>query len=174
MIGTRCLAKEQIHSDMLDDFVRFQRTEKVITETSGEFVERTDEFEDDWTIEDKRRIVEHFSSVIENGGAVVVAEVDYKVIGFSVIEAEPFDEYRELSYIHVSAPYRGLGVGKALMDETKKQAVILGAKKLYIGAHPSIETQAFYRKVGCVPAEKINESIYDREPRDVQLELLLT
>nr|WP_246363910.1 GNAT family N-acetyltransferase [Halobacillus locisalis] len=158
---------------MLDEFVRYQRTEKVIAKANGKFVERTDEFEDDWTIEDKRRIVEHFSKVIENGGSVVVAEIDYKVIGFSVIEADSFDEYRELSYIHVSAPYRGMGVGKELMDETKKQAIILGEEKLYIGAHPSIDTQAFYKRAGCVPAEKINQSIYEREPRDVQLELSL-
>ena len=48
-----------------------------------------------------------------------------------------------------------------------------GAKKLYISAHSSKESQAAYKALGCVHAEEIIPWIADEEPFDVQLEYVL-
>jgi hypothetical protein len=48
-----------------------------------------------------------------------------------------------------------------------------GVKKLYISAHSSQETQAFYRAMGCVEALEYNQRLSAEEPCDCQLEFAL-
>ena len=47
---------------------------------------------------------------------------------------------------------------------------IKDAKKLYISAHPNVDTYKFYMHVGCKLATQIIKEQYDKEPRDLQLE----
>lgn len=49
-----------------------------------------------------------------------------------------------------------------------------GGQKLYISAHSAVESQAFYRKMGCVEAEEYDPAHTAAEPCDCQLEYLLT
>ncbi|MBN9653975.1 GNAT family N-acetyltransferase [Halobacillus sp. GSS1] len=170
------LKKGDVHIHMLDSFDRYQKTDRVWVLQSGRFNEKSDSFEEHWSEEDKQRIIHHIRMVIKSGGAVVAAMKEHNVYGFAVIEADPFGEmsiYRELSYIHVSRELRGTGLGRRLFKEACSAAKALGAEKLYIGAHPSLETQKFYRKMGCQPAQELNSAIYYREPRDIQLEFTL-
>ena len=44
------------------------------------------------------------------------------------------------------------------------------AKKLYISAHSAVESQAFYKAMGCVEAEEYNAEHVEKEPYDCQLE----
>ena len=48
-----------------------------------------------------------------------------------------------------------------------------GAKKLYISAHSSKESQAAYKALGCVYATEIIPWIAEEEPYDVQMEYIL-
>ena len=48
-----------------------------------------------------------------------------------------------------------------------------GAKKLYISAHSAVETQAFYRAMGCVEAQEYNQKHVEAEPYDCQMECSL-
>ena len=48
-----------------------------------------------------------------------------------------------------------------------------GAQKLYISAHSAIESQAFYRAMGCVEAHTYNPAHVAAEPFDCQLEYRL-
>ena len=68
---------------------------------------------------------------------------------------------------------RGKGIGTALFLAAKEWAKTRGARKLYISAHSAIETQAFYRKMGCVEAAVYNQAHVEAEPYDCQLECLL-
>ena len=45
---------------------------------------------------------------------------------------------------------------------------------LYISAHSAVESQAFYKKMGCVEAEEYDPAHTAAEPCDCQLEYLLT
>ncbi|MBR0125205.1 MAG: hypothetical protein IJM03_07650 [Treponema sp.] len=54
-----------------------------------------------------------------------------------------------------------------------KKAKEIGAKKLYISAHSSKESQAAYRRLGCTEAAEINQAIAENEPYDVQMEFVL-
>ena len=47
---------------------------------------------------------------------------------------------------------------------------MLGAEKLYITAHSSEESQAFYKTVGCCETCELNQPLYEKEPFDCHLE----
>lgn len=66
-----------------------------------------------------------------------------------------------------------MGVGRQLFTRLCAEARRIGAEKLYISAHSSRESQAAYRKLGCVHAEEIIPAIAQEEPWDVQLEYVL-
>lgn len=83
------------------------------------------------------------------------------------------NQYLQLSSIHVSKESRGEGIGRQLLLEACERAKEMGAKKLYISAHSSEETMAFYTEMGCVEAKEYNETLVAREPYDCQLELFL-
>ena len=82
-------------------------------------------------------------------------------------------EYVELPYIHVSQELRGSGIGKRLFEICCEIAKQLGAEKLYIAAHPAVETEHFYKQMGCTLAREINPQILNKEPLDLQMERLL-
>ena len=82
-------------------------------------------------------------------------------------------QYSELVLFHVSQPFRRKGIGAKLFRAICREARLLGAEKLYISAHSSKESQAAYRKLGCINAREINRAIADNEPFDVQMEYIL-
>lgn len=47
---------------------------------------------------------------------------------------------------------------------------MLGAQALYISAHSSVESQAFYKAMGCVEAKEYQAFHVEKEPCDCQLE----
>ena len=65
------------------------------------------------------------------------------------------------------------GIGKALFLAASEWAKKQGAKKLYISSHSAIETQRFYRSMGCVDAAEYNQKHVEAEPYDCQLEYVL-
>ena len=65
---------------------------------------------------------------------------------------------------------RGKGIGKILFHEAGRWAKEHGAEKLYISAHSAVESQAFYRSLGCVEAQVYSQEAVEKEPYDCQLE----
>lgn len=105
-----------------------------------------------------------------------MAFVDGVLKGFVSVEPGLFGDeqrYLDLSSIHVSADMRGRGVGTDLFARAKAWAREHGAAKLYISAHSAVESQAFYKKLGCVEACVYNERHVAEEPYDCQLECAL-
>ena len=71
--------------------------------------------------------------------------------------------------LHVSREHRHQGIGRALFCRALDEARARGAKRLYISACSSKETIAFYRAMGCVPAEDVLRELAEEEPCDLQL-----
>ena len=93
--------------------------------------------------------------------------------GFTSVEAGLFggeQRYLDLTSIHVSQDMRGGGMGRALFRLARDWARAHGARKLYISAHSAVESQAFYRSLGCVEAEVYHQGHAEAEPFDCQLE----
>ena len=113
---------------------------------------------------------------IITGGFVYAAFYTGILKGFVSVEPVLFggeEKYLDLSSIHISEDMRNRGIGTKLFIVAKKWAKGNGAKKLYISSHSSVESQAFYKKMGCVEAKIYNQKHVDEEPYDCQLECKL-
>ena len=172
----RELTCADLHPNALDHFNRFQETTKTWVEHQGQLVLEDTHFIDDWDAEKKGQVIDALRHCLSTGGVVVGAYRGENLIGFANIEGKLFgsqNQYLELAYIHVSNGIRKAGIGRSLFDLICEKAKKKAAKKLYIGAHSSQESQAFYRSLGCVLAVEINQEIFRREPLDIQLEYSL-
>jgi predicted N-acetyltransferase YhbS len=172
----KTLTLNDLSPGLLQSFIRYQETKRVWQQDNNEFQVKDDYFIDDWSEEKKESVIEELRQCITDGGVVIGSFDNDELVGFASVESMRFgseDEYVELSYIHVSGGQRGFGIGSNLFKRCCEVARRLGAKKLYIAAHPSIESQDFYKAVGCTPAVEINRDIWDKERLDIQLEKVL-
>lgn len=171
IIGDYMKRVKNIDKTFLKDFDRDQVTNEVLV-LEGTLKKRKIHFTDEW---DKEKLEEHslyLSKLTKN--SVVLAEYEGdKVIGFTCLD-ERFGDYINMPFLHVDKAFRSRGIGSELIYNIALEAKLLGAKKLYLSAHPAIETQMFYESVGCVLAEEINQELYELEPYDIQMELPIT
>ena len=161
---------------MLFRSIRHQVVTKCWRREKGEWVIREDPFIDDWTEADYRTLISCLKNTVSTGGVVYGAFIAGMLKGFASVEPDFMGkegQYLDLSSIHVSEDARGTGIGRALFLMAKEWARARGAKKLYISAHSAVETQAFYRSMGCVEALEYDRRHVDREPFDCQMECVL-
>jgi len=78
-------------------------------------------------------------------------------------------EYAVLGRLFVSHDCRRMGLGRQLLGLCAGAARAEGAQKLYISTEPAVETQEFYKSMGCAVAQKL----YGPK-RDVPRELILS
>ena len=188
----RPLAPVDLDDTCLAGFDRYQETTRVwyhdgrpapsdgqsrnVARDDG-WITKADHFIDDWDAAAGQRVVAALRQCLAEGGAVMGALADDgRLVGFASLGIVPLGrngDYLEVDYLHVSRACRGRGIGRRLFAACCDAARARGAARLYIGAHPSVESQAFYRALGCVPASEIITSVYAREPRDIQLEFVL-
>ena len=176
MIEYREIGADEINRALFSSFIRRQTVVKCVRKENGAWVVRDDPFIDDWSEEDYRFLIKCLKHTVTGGGFLQGAFADGQLKGFVSVEPEPFGEkntYLDLSSLHVSADFRGKGIGTELFNAAKRFVKKNGAEKLYISSHSAIETQAFYRKMGCTDAEEPNEKHVAKEPFDRQLECLI-
>lgn len=172
----RALAFEELTPALFADFCRRQIVTKCWRRVNGEWVIRDDPFIDDWSAEEYELLCGCLRNTISKGGFVYGAFSDGVLKGFVSVENGIFGgehRYMDLSSIHVSEELRGRGIGSALFLAAKAWAGEHGAKKLYISAHSAVESQAFYKKLGCVEAMLYNKEHAEKEPFDCQLEAVV-
>lgn len=176
MIAYKVLNEDDINIKLFNGFIRHQVITKSWRKQNDEWIIIDAPSVDDWSEEDYQFLVKCLKNTVSTGGFVYGAFNDIKLIGFVSVEPQTMgnDEvYRELSSIHVSEDMRRKGIGKQLFLAAKEWALKSGADKLYISGHPSVESQAFYKKMGCVEAKISETSHVSREPFDCQLECKL-
>jgi len=173
MIRYRELCEDEICRELFGGFVRRQVVTKCLRKEDGVWVIKDSPFVDDWSEEEYHRLVICLKNTVSYGGFVFAAFLDNVLKGFVSVEPMLFCEeqrYLDLSAIHVSEDMRGNGIGKALFIAAKDWAKKKGACKLYISAHSSVESQAFYKAMGCVEAQVVSKRHIEEEPYDCQLE----
>lgn len=172
----RALDIPDVSLSLFSHFQRRQAVNLCRRKVDDRWVIVADPFVDDWSQADYGKLVSCLKGTIAGGGAVFGAFMEGRLKGFASVEARPFGrhgEYLDLTSLHVSGDVRGLGLGRRLFAMACAWAKAHGAKKLYISAHSAVETQAFYRAVGCVDALEPNCAHVEREPYDCQLERML-
>jgi len=166
----------EIERGLFSQFIRFQKTTKVWRKTDNTWRIIDDTFVDDWDEKHYQKVIAFLKDIVIKGGVVFGAFNNGILKGFSSVEPVLFgrnNEYLSLPYIHVSEDMRKKGIGKILFQLSKDWAKEHGAKKLYIAAHPAIESQAFYKAMGCVEALEYSLAHIEKEPLDCQLECIL-
>ena len=176
MICYREIKLEELNLDLYKSFIRRQIVNKCWRKEEGEWVIKQASFIDDWSEKDYKVLVKCLKNTLLTGGLVYGAFINDELKGFVSVEGELIGsrkQYMDLSSIHISEDVRGQGIGKELFFRAKKFAKERGAAKLYISSHSAVESQAFYKAVGCVEAEEYNARHVEIEPYDCQLECKL-
>ena len=148
----RSLQENEINRELFRDFIRRQVVTKCWRKEKGEWVIKDAPFIDDWTEQDYQVLIECLKGTAASGGLVYGAFYDGRLKGFIAVLPEIFggeNKYIDLAAIHVSQDMRGTGIGTVLFKEAKRWAKEKGAEKLYISAHSAVESQAFYKRMGC-------------------------
>ena len=172
----RQLKEEELAPQLFAYFDRFQPVERCWRKIDGNWIIKDVPFTERWGEAEYLELTECLMRTVKTGGFVWGVFLDGKLKGFTSVEADLLGgkcRYADLSCIHVSADCRGEGLGRLLFLKAAESAVELGAEKLYISAHSSVESQAFYRSMGCAEAEEYNARYVELEPCDCQLEYLL-
>ena len=172
-IQYRDLSADEINRALFERFQRHQIVTRCWRKEHGTWVVKDAPFVDDWSEEDYACLVNCLRQTIQQGGFVHAAFCDGWLKGFVSVESGLFGgshKYLDLSSIHVSEDLRSEGIGAALFQAAKRWAKQQGAAKLYISAHSAVESQAFYKKMGCREAAVYEQSHVEKEPYDCQLE----
>lgn len=176
MINFKILCEKEIDRKLFRDFIRHQVVDQCLRRENGKWIVKSDPFIDDWTEKEYQILISCLKNTVCSGGFVCGAFADGKLKGFVSVESGFFggeNRYLDLSSLHVSEDMRRKGIGKALLEAAKEWARKQGAKKLYISAHSAVESQAFYRAVGCVEAVEYCRKHVETEPYDCQMECVL-
>ena len=172
----RELGETEINAHLLDGFERQQEVVKCWRKPGGTWIIADDSFIDQWSMEERKELIMALKDTVHAGGVVFAAVAGDGLKGFASVEPNPFGSecsYLDLSNLHVSKELRGLGIGRQLFLLCVSWARRRGADKLYISAHSAVETQAFYRAMGCVEAAEYSARHVKKEPYDCQLEYIL-
>ena len=170
------LTVNDVDLSMFAFFDRTQNVTKCWRKINDEWLIKDVPFIDNWSEEEYQEGVQYLKNLIKSNGYVIGAFYNGQLKGFTSVEPVIFGthaKYMDLSNIHVSRDMRGQGIGKELFNLAKKWAKVQHAEKLYISAHSAIESQAFYKAMGCVEAVEYNKQLATKEPCDCQLECVL-
>lgn len=176
MVSYRELSENEITKELFARFIRRQFVNDVWRRENGEWVIKSEPFIDDWSADDYDFLVKCLKHTVLGGGFVYGAFADGVLKGFVSVEPELFGgehKYLDLSSLHVSEDMRKNGIGRVLFGAAHEWAKAHGARKLYISSHSAVETQSFYKSMGCKEAALYNKEHVEREPFDVQLEKML-
>lgn len=176
MIEYRSLCEQEIERELFRSFSRRQEVTKCWRKIDGKWVIKDIPFIDDWSEAEYAVLVSCLKNTVRTGGLVYAAFLDNQLKGFVSVESQLFGnehKYLDLTSIHVSEDMRHQKIGEALFAKAKEWAKAHGGKKLYISAHSSVESQAFYKKMGCVEAKEYSKEHVEQEPYDCQLECLV-
>lgn len=171
----RTVHAAEITPGFLAGFSRSQAVEKCWRCRGGVWVVEDIAFREEWDATDLRRVARELRKTAENG-CVFAAFSGGAVCGFSSVSAAFFGKsarYAQLVELQVDSRLRGRHLGTALFYAAADGARALGAEKLYISGHSSVETQAFYSAMDCTDACEINSKLYYLEPCDRHLEYRL-
>lgn len=172
----RPLTREELAPELFRCFDRFQIVEKCWRKVEGQWVVKDVVFTEHWGEEDYRFLCQCLQNTVATGGQVWGAFLEGRLKGFASVEGPLIGsqkQYADLTSIHVSADARGHGLGRQLFHRAGETGRRLGAKALYISAHSSVESQAFYKAMGCVEATEYIPAHVEQEPCDCQLECRL-
>ena len=166
LIRIELLSKDNFHPDSLDSYQRKQDVKKVYRKQDGGYILVDCVYTEDWDLMKKQSVAKTIS---RDDYITYLALYEDRVIGFIGLLKQLEGPYMILDMMHVSAEYRGLGIGRRLFCKGKEEAQKAGAEALYISACSSEETIAFYKAMGSRLTDRPIKRIAEDEPYDLQM-----
>lgn len=105
----------------------------------------------------------------DSGGSILGAFVDDHLVGVGVVVPHIRPGTAQLAFLHVSAPFRGMGIGSRLCEELDQIARAANAVEMVVSATPSKNTVRFYLGRGFTPMVEPLPELLKIEPDDVHL-----
>lgn len=167
------LTEENFARTSLDAFVRHQEVTECWRREEGVWTLKPVRFTEEWGLEKRREVADEILHSVKAGGMAWAVIREDAVKGFVLLDGKrtgSAGQYMELNLLQVSAEERRRGDGRWLFRQACRAAAEAGASALYISAHSSRESVAFYRAMGCVDAQEVNAVRAAEEPWDLQLE----
>lgn len=170
MIKIESLSQDNFNAYSLDFYERRQEVKRVYRKKGDGYVLVDLPYIEDWSLEKRRQVAqtisntEHVSYITLDGSIVV---------GFVSLNHKLNGKLMVLEYLHVSAEYRGQGIGRKLFNLARQEAKKTGAEAIYISACSSEETVAFYMAMGAVLTKKPIKEFSENEPYDLQMVYLI-
>jgi GNAT superfamily N-acetyltransferase len=161
---------------LFDRFNRHQEVNFCWRNKAGKWLLQKAPSVEEWNKGDIVSLVDRLTYTLRSGGIMLGALINQYLVGFASIEYDSFGpdyEYIRLSNLYVSYGHRRRGIGRTLFFMACDAARRMGARKLYISAHPAEETQAFFKAVKCVEALHLSRELLSLSPCDRQLERVL-
>ena len=170
----RPLTKEELVPELFRCFDRFQIVEKCWRKVEGQWVVKDVVFTERWGEEDYRFLCQCLQNTVATGGQVWGAFLEGRLKGFASVEGPLIGsqkQYADLTSIHVSADAPGATAwGGSCSSGRRRQAAGWGPRRCTSPAPFVVESQAFYKAMGCVEATEYIPAHVEQEPCDCQLE----
>lgn len=170
----RPIELKEIDLPLFDGFHRHQVVTRCWRKRDGQWIVIDHPFVEEWSKADYAYLMDCLRETLAGGGVVFGDFDGDRLRGFAAVVRDFFgsrNQYLELASLHVSEEHRGHGIGRALMTACREWAGEQGAEMLYISAHSAVESQAFYKAVGCREAAEYRPESVAKEPCDCQLEI---
>jgi ribosomal protein S18 acetylase RimI-like enzyme len=114
----------------------------------------------------QRRALEHY---LDAGGIAFGAFSTERLVGLGVVVPHLRPKIAQLAFLHVSAAFREMGIGRRLCDELALIARNAGDTEIVVSATPSEKTVRFYLSGGFELMDPALPELYVREPDDVHM-----
>ena len=170
------LTIKNFNLNSLDEFIRRQDVRECLRRADGSLTLLPIAYIEDWNLQQRRETAKEILNELDAGGLAYGAFCENKVVGFAALSSALFGsgkQYMDLALFYVSEPFRQRGIGKELFQMACRGSRNAGARKLYISAHSAVESQAFYKAMGCVEAAWYHPGHVEDEPYDCQLECVI-
>ena len=161
------LDQHNFSRESLNDFSREQVVKNVYRLTDGALHLVYHPFTETWTPERKDKKAQE---ILAGKHIVYGAFKDGRLVGILMLLPTLDHGRMRIDSFHVSAERRRHGIGRALFEAAKAEAVRHGADALYVSACSSEETINFYRAMGFAVSSRPIRFCVEDEPWDIQME----
>ena len=156
--------------DSLKGFQRYQEVKNVYRLQNGNLTLVYNPFTEDW---DAARLIEKAEEILSGRYVTYCAYEGNCVVGEIMLIPKPNKGRLIIDSFHVSRDYRRRGIGRALFEAARQEALKMGAHALYASCCSSEETINFYSAMGFRLSSDPIPSLAEAEPYDLQMECMI-
>ena len=157
--------------DSLKGFQRYQEVKNVYRLQNGNLTLVYNPFTEDW---DAARLIEKAEEILSRRYVTYCAYEGNQVVGEIMLIPKPNKGRLIIDSFHVSRDDRRRGIGRALFEVARQEALKMGVHALYASCCSSEETINFYSAMGFRLSSDPIPSLAEAEPYDLQMECMLT